>query len=198
MKGITPIKIDGSFNDWNGIRVEYCDIRGDVAHRDFNGYGGEHYTDTSGRNDIVTCKIGVDNSNAYFYAETDKPLTSSSGKNWMLLLIDADKNSNTGWFGYDFIVNKKVIDDKTTTLLRYDANAPGDHWVEVARVSYRYKANKMEIAIPRKLLNLNGNTINFDYHWADNPTDLIDPISLCTSGDSAPNRRFNYRCIWNK
>ena len=198
LKGITPIKIDRSFNDWNAISVDYLDTRGDVAHRDFNGYGGEHYIDTSGRNDIVTCKIGVDNSNVYFYAETDQSLTSSSGRNWMLLLIDADKNSNTGWFGYDFIVNKKVIDDKTTTLLRYDANAPGDHWVEVARVSYRYKANKMEIAIPRKLLNLNGDTIIFDYHWADNPTDLKDPISLCTNGDSAPNRRFNYRCIWNK
>ena len=198
LKGITPIKIDGSFNDWNGITVEYRDTRGDVAHRDFNGYAGEHFIDSSGRNDILTCKIGVDNSYVYFYAETDKSLTSSSGKNWMLLLIDADKNSNTGWFGNDFIVNKKVIDDKTTTLLRYDAHAPGDHWVEVARVSYRYKANKMEIAIPRRLLNLNGNTIHFDYHWADNPTDLKDPISFCTSGDSAPNRRFNYRCIWNK
>jgi hypothetical protein len=198
LKGITDIKIDGSFNDWDGITVEYRDTRGDVVHRDFNGYGGEHYIDTSGRNDIVTCKIGVDNNNVYFYAETDQPLTSSLGKNWMLLLIDADKNSNTGWYGYDFMVNKKVIDNKTTTLLRYNANAPGNHWVEIARVNYRYKGNKLEIAIPRTLLKLNGNAISFDYHWADNPTNLKNPISLCTSGDSAPNRRFNYRCIWNK
>jgi hypothetical protein len=27
---------------------------------------------------------------------------------------------------------------------------------------------------------------------------LKDPISLCLAGDSAPNRRFNYRCIWKK
>jgi hypothetical protein len=169
-----------------------------VAHRDYKGYGGLHYKDTSGRNDIVTCKVGVDNSNVYFYAETDQKLSPSTGNNWMLLLIDADQNSNTGWYGYDFIVNKKVIDSKTTTLLRYDAKAPGDHWVEVAKVNYRYKGNKLEVAIPRSLLKLKGNSLTFDYHWSDNPDNLIDPISLSTSGDSAPNRRFNYRCIWKK
>jgi hypothetical protein len=198
LRGITPNKIDGNFADWNAITTEYRDTRGDVAHRDYNGYGGLHYKDTSGRNDIVTCKVGVDNSNVYFYAETDQKLSPSTGKNWMLLLIDADQNSNTGWYGYDFMVNKKVIDSKTTTLLRYDAKAPGDHWVEAAKVNYRYKGNKLEVAIPRSLLKLKGNSLTFDYHWSDNPDNLIDPISLSTSGDSAPNRRFNYRCIWRK
>lgn len=198
LKGITLIKIDGNFADWKAIATEYRDTRGDVAHRDHNGYGGLHYKDTSGRNDIVTCKVGVDNSNVYFYAETDQKLSPSTGNNWMLLLIDADQNSNTGWYGYDFMVNKKVIDSKTTTLLRYDAKAPGDHWVEVAKVNYRYKGNKLEVAIPRSLLKFKGNSLTFDYHWSDNPDNLIDPISLSTSGDSAPNRRFNYRCIWRK
>lgn len=198
LKGITPIKIDGNFADWKAITTEYRDTRGDVAHRNNNGYGGLHYKDTSGRNDIVTCKVGVDNSNVYFYAETDQKLSPSTGKNWMLLLIDADQNSNTGWYGYDFMVNKKVIDSKTTTLLRYDAKAPGDHWVEAAKVNYRYKSNKLEVAIPRSLLKLKGNSLTFDYHWSDNPDNLIDPISLSTGGDSAPNRRFNYRCIWRK
>jgi hypothetical protein len=198
LKGFTKITIDGLFDDWAAVNVEYRDTRGDVAHRDFAGYGGDHYIDTSGRNDLVTCKVAVDNNNVYFCAETDQALTPSSGKNWMLLLIDVDKNSNTGWFGYDFIVNKKVIDNKTTTLLRYDINAPGDHWVKVANVSYRYKGNKLEVAIPRSLLKLKGDALTFDYHWSDNPDNLKDPISLSTSGDSAPNRRFNYRCIWSK
>ena len=29
----------------------------------------------------------------------------------MLLLIDADQNHDTGWYGYDYLVNKKVVDD---------------------------------------------------------------------------------------
>jgi len=198
LKGITLIKIDGNFSDWNSIKTEYRDTKGDVFHRDFSGYGGLHYTNSSGRNDIVTCKVGADNTNIYFYAETDQSLTPSNGKNWMLLLIDADQNSNTGWYGYDFIVNKKVIDNKTTTLLKYDPNAPGDHWVEIAKVNYLYKGNKLEVAIPRRLLKLKSKAFSFDYHWNDNAENLIDPISLSTSGDSAPNRRFNYRCIWRQ
>jgi hypothetical protein len=196
LKGITRIKIDGDFSDWSSQKTEYRDTKGDVAHRDFAGYGGLHYKDTSGRNDIVTCKVAVDQSTINFYAETDQPLTPSSGKNWMLLFIDADQNSNTGWYGYDFMINKKVIDNKTTTLMRYDAKAPGDHWVEVTHVNYRYKGNQLEIAVPKSLLKLKDNAFSFDFHWNDNAGTLVDPISLSISGDSAPNRRFNYRAIW--
>ena len=60
----------------------------------------------------------------------------------------------------------------------------------------RYTGNALELAMPRKLLGLKGDAFTFDFHWCDNLTDLKDPISLCTSGDSAPNRRFNYRLIW--
>ena len=71
-------------------------------------------------------------------------------------------------------------------------------WVEAARLKYRYSGKALEMAVPRKLLGLKGDAFTFDFHWCDNPTDLKDPISLCTSGDSAPNRRFNYRCIWKQ
>jgi hypothetical protein len=198
LKSITPIKIDGNFSDWNVVKTEYRDTKGDIAHRDFNGYGGLHYTDTSGRNDIITCKVAVDNTNVNFYAATDQPLTPSTGKNWMLLLIDTDQNPATGWYGYDLMVNKKVIDGKTTTVFRYDLKTTGGQWVEVAKVNYRYKGNHLEVAIPRTLLKQKGKDINFDFHWSDNAENLTDPISLSTSGDSAPNRRFNYRCIWQE
>ena len=36
-----------------------------------------------------------------FYAETSGPLTPHTDDNWMLLLIDADQNHDTGWYGYD-------------------------------------------------------------------------------------------------
>jgi hypothetical protein len=116
----------------------------------------------------------------------------------MLLLIDADHNPSTGWYGYDYLINQHVVDEKTTTLQRYDANAPGGPWVEVARLDYRYSGKALEMAVPRKLLGLTGDAFTFDFHWCDNPTELKDPISLCTAGDSAPNRRFNYRCIWKQ
>ena len=197
-KGFSSIKIDGDFSDWNAVEVEYRDAKGDTVHRDYDGYGGLHYVDNSGRNDIVTAKVAVDANNVYFYAETADALTPSTGKNWMLLLIDADRNSNTGWYGYDYLIDYSVIDAKTTTLMRYDPGAPGGPWVKVAKLNYRYKGSALEIEVPRKLLGLKGDKFAFDFHWADNPADLKDPISLCISGDSAPDRRFNYRFIWEK
>ena len=68
----------------------------------------------------------------------------------------------------------------------------------MGQVNYRYAGNKLELSLPRQLLGLHGNALEFDFKWADNPSDLNDPISLCVSGDTAPNRRFNYRCIWKK
>ena len=90
----------------------------------------------------------------------------------MLLLIDADQNHNTGWYGYDYLVNKKIVDDKTTTLMRYDPDAPGDPWVEVAQLSYRYAGKKLELAMPRKLLGLKGDafTLRFPLVRQSRPT----------------------------
>jgi len=196
--GRRTIKMDGTFADWAGVEVEYRDTVGDTIHRDYDGYGGLHYTNNLGRNDIITSKVAVDRDNVYFYVATQDALTPHTGTNWMLLLIDADRNSDTGWFGYDYIINLRVVDEKTTTLQRYAPGAPGGPWVEVADVNYRYAGKLMEIAVPRKLLGLQGDAFTFDFHWCDNPPDLKDPISLCLAGDSAPNRRFNYRCIWKK
>ena len=196
--GWHPIKIDGRFEDWSRVDLEYRDTVGDTFHRDYDGYGGLHYKNESGRNDIITSKVAVDSSTVYFYAAAKDALTPHAGTNWMLLFIDSDLNPNSGWYGYDYLINGRVIDAKTTTLMRYDPSAPNGPWVEVARLKYRYSGNTLELAVPRKLLGLRGNAFTFDFHWCDNPTDLKDPISLCTSGDSAPNRRFNYRFAWKK
>ena len=138
--------------------------------------------------------IAADQKMVYFYAETNDNLSPHTGKNWMLLLIDADNNSKTGWYGYDFLINKNIPDDKTTTLMRRDSKS--NTWKFAATLDYRYQGKALEIAVPRTLLGLRDYGFTFDFHWVDNPEDLIDPISLCTHGDSAPNRRFNYRCIW--
>ena len=114
----------------------------------------------------------------------------------MLLLIDADQDPDTGWYGYDYLINERVVDDRTTTIKRFTPDANGGSWGEMTRLDLRHAGNALELAVPRTLLGLKGDAVTFDFHWCDNPADLKDPISLCTSGDSAPNRRFNYRLIW--
>ncbi len=197
-KGISALKIDGAFADWKSIVNEFRDTKGDTFHRNNKGYGGLQYINTSGRNDITTCKVAVGKENVYFYAETDKMLTPHTGENWMCLLIDADQNADTGWYGYDYLINKSVIDNSTTPLMVYDAGHPENPWVEKARLKYQYKGRELELAIPLKLLGLTATACSFDFKWADNPKDLKDPISLCLNGDCAPNRRFNYRFVLEK
>lgn len=194
--GFNKISIDGTFDDWSAVESEFRDTKGDVAHRDYKGYGGMHYTNTFGRNDIIRSKVAVDAKNIYFYAETNAPLTASSDENWMLLFIDADNDHSTGWNGYDFLINKNIKDNKRTTIMRYDSNRAA--WKEVSSIGYRCSDNKLEVAVPRKALGLNTSSFVIDFKWSDNPTDLEDIISLSTGGDTAPNRRFNYRFIWEQ
>ena len=194
--GKRKIKADGIFVDWNNVSVTYKDTRGDVTHRDADGYAGLHYVNSTGRNDIHDAKVAITtNGKVAFYVKTDKeitPYTANENDNWMLLLIDADKNNATGWYGYDYIINKKVVSSNITTLMKYDDGV----WSEVAKIPYAVNGNEMELEIPLSLLSMKGKNISFDFKWADNPGELTDPIAFCLYGDSAPNRRFNYRFIW--
>lgn len=192
--GFQGIDIDGEFDKWEKITVEYRDTKGDVFHRNHMGYGGLHYTDNSGRNDIITSKVAVNEKNIDFYVETNESLTSYEESNWMLLLIDADKNPSTGWYGYDYLVNKEIKDSKISLLMRFDQNK--NKWCNHGTIEYAYVENQLELSIPRNLMELEKDQLIFDFKWSDNVGELDDPISLSTTGDTAPNRRFNYRYIW--
>ena len=182
-KGYKKIQVDGAFKDWDKVKVTYRDTRGDTAWRDADGYAGLHYTDTSGRNDIVAAKVALDRKGRVdFYVETAAAITSAEGADWMLLLIDADQDAATGWNGYDFVVNK--VPGK---LMAYGPEG----WSPVVDVDYAVSGNRLELSIPAALL---GGRTGFDFKWADHCGPLEDPMFL--QGDAAPNRRFNYRFIW--
>ena len=188
-KGIANIKVDGNMADWKAVEVVYRDTKGDTAHRDHNGYGDLHYTDKSGRNDIVECKVACDGDNLYFYAETADKLTSENDYNWMMLFIDADQDVQTGWSGYDYMVSEKM-------LCKYDEVSHA--WVKVSDVELAVSDKALELRVKRESMNMKGGKMTFDFKWADNPQNIDNIISLCTHGDTAPNRRFNFRYIWKK
>lgn len=202
-RGYHRMRIDGQFDDWlaDGI-VNYYDTRGDVIHRDFPGYAGQHYTDTTGRNDIVLARVAVDRKKIYFYVETADVLTSHSDPCWMLLLVDTDCNAATGWEGFDYVVNLQVVDDIFTTLMHYTPQG----WQPVGTIRYAIKGCRMELAVPRALLGLNKGekVLTFDFKWTDNCGEQVSAGSRQINGnapwfiqgDTAPNRRFRYRCKW--
>jgi hypothetical protein len=177
--------------DWQAVFPVY-DASGAVPPRDWPGWGGRHYVDNSGRNAIRTAKVACDAKNIYFYVRTAGALTPFTGKNWMQLLIDADQNPRTGWNGYDYVVNSRVLSATRTTLKRLP---DGKVWA----VPYTMHGSEMQVTIPRSLLGLtNLRRTQFDFHWADHVAIGGDPKTIADwwyVGSSAPDGRFNYRFI---
>lgn len=210
-KGVRPppvpnpaaiITVDGDFSDWTDVAPEFRDTSYDTTHRNTQGWGtAGTYVNTTGRNDIITSKVAYDADSICFYVETRDAITPSTDPYWMLLFIDSDHNHSTGWEGYDYLVNLSVVDSTTTTLRQ---NTGGWNWTQTATLPYAVSGNKMEIRIPRLAIGLTSPAITLDFHWADNIQHDNDIIEFAVSGDSAPNRRFNYRydngiyaCLFN-
>lgn len=172
--GYQHITLDGNLDEWEQDS-SFLDTRGDVIHRDWDGYGDHHYIDQSGRNDIIRCLVALDRKNIYFAAETAESLTPSTDANWMLLFIDTDEDGI-----YDYTIK------------------PGE-----GLYPFAVGEKSLELALPRKLLGKQGRHVCFRFKWADNPNDVLPLKSdggsyLFTGGDTAPNRRFSYRFVWKK
>jgi hypothetical protein len=187
--GPSAIVIDGDLSDWSDVVPEYRDTVGDVAHRKHRGYGDTVYLNATGRNDFVRMKTGYDADNLYFYAETAEAITPHTDPMWMLLLIDADQDGSTGWLGYDLVVNRSVGANGSGSVCRWEDGA----WRTVGTARFRVAGDALELGVSRRLLGLEGAAPAFDFHWADNIQAYDGVEQLGLFGDSAPNRRWNYR-----
>ncbi len=189
-----PINVTGGFDQWDAVTVTYTDYTKDCHDRDFNGYGNQVYTDTTGRNDLAAFKITHDTKNVYFYAETrfdiSRPDTDSS---WMQLFIDADQNVETGWHGYDYIVNYSAKDEFTTTVAKYNGTDNAFSFEVIGEVSYRVKDNRMMIEVPLEMLGVtHPDYMNFHFKWVDSDSKMTTMEQFYTEGDVAPLGRLNY------
>lgn len=184
------INIRGNFKQWDKVKNKYLDHIGDTKHRNSPGEGqAGPYVNVSGRNDIAKLKVTYNKSSVYFYAETVEELSPFKEKNWMLLFIDIDQNHQTGWEGYDVVVNAKVYDKRNTSLTRLNDDGS---FGESIKIPFQIKENKLMIQVKRKDLNLS-DSLAFDFHWADNIGEIGDITNFSINGDSAPERRANYR-----
>lgn len=182
------IDINRSSAQWQSVTPEFRDTAGDTAHRDHAGWGDLHYKNQTGRNDIVSSKVARDARNVYFYARTAQPLSPSTDPRWMMLFINADQNAQTGWNGYDFLINNPVLNARETTISRWENGA----WKRIARARFAAKGNELQLAVPLSVLGQSAAKIGFDFKWVDN-ADPRDLTTWFTDGDCAPPRRFNYR-----
>lgn len=183
------IRIDGGFEQWGDVQPEFPDHVGDTLPRHYDGAGGLHYSNRTGRNDIVACSVARDQAKVYFHVRTREPFSESAKGMW--LLIDADRNAGTGWQGYDFIVNRGTRSKAKATL---EKNTGGWTWRKTAEVPYRFDGRDLHLAIPRSALQLpqNETSISIDFKWLDNAQKPGDIMDVYLSGDAAPEGRYNY------
>jgi len=185
------IVIDGKFTEWTTVKPVFNDRQGDVARRDWLRYDNKvRLTNKTGRNDIVESRVTHDKNFVYAFSRTASPLTISTGRNWMLLFIDSDQSKKTGWAGYDLVVNRLVNANGQTSIHRWIKGK----WQPAGNAIYRVAENKLEIRIPRSLFSQKSN-MAFDFHWADNIQQWNTITEFFLNGDSAPDRRFNYRYV---
>ncbi len=186
------IPMNGDFRPWAAIQPEYRDTVGDPMHRSYPTWGGGYAYNQSGRNDIVSAKVSYDANAVYFYAHTKEPITPPTRdvRSWMMLFIDADHNPNTGWMGYDFVVNRTGIGAKTTI----ERNIGGTYnWGNPTPITYQRFGRDLELAIPRSTLGISSLPATLDFKWADNIGQTGRASDFTLNGDVAPNDRFNYR-----
>lgn len=187
------------FADWDAIRPVYRDTVGDPARRnEFPGFGalaiGPYegpYTNLSGRNDIIEARVALDLDHVYFWARCARPITPRTDPDWMQLYINADADPQTGWEGYDFVVNRTPASAATAQL---EANVGGAwQWQPAGQVAWRVSGREIQIAVPRATLGVQANPVEIEFKWFDGAPVDGDVIRFTTHGDAAPNDRFNYR-----
>ena len=205
-KGASPIEkasdpklmdVNGGYGQWANVGPVYNDYFG-LPDRDALGYKDPetgkrfHYTNDSGRNDIYDAKVARDYENIYFMVRTVENLTSYTDAYWMRLYLDMGE-SDKNWENYEFILNKANPDNETTaTLERFTGN--GFETEVVGKVTYSVKGNVLTVCIPKTMLGIPAEEMNFEFgfKWTDNTMEDGDIMKWYLNGDVAPIGRYNY------
>jgi len=187
---VRPVTIDVSADpsQWDKVEWFYRDYVGDTDPRDAIGYGGIHYTDNSGRNDIAIVKVANDSENLYAYIQTAKDIVGMGQKHCLSMFIRTENENNNAWNGYDFVVNRIPASEDTLAVEKYTANG----WTKVADAPYLCKGNQLQFAVPLSVLGLQANQVAIQFKVADNFQEEDGIYSFYLHGDAAPYGRLNY------
>ena len=205
-KGVNPIEkatseklidVNGGYGQWANVGPVYNDYFG-LPDRDALGYKDPttgqryHYTNDSGRNDIYDAKVARDYENIYFMVRTVDDLTPYTDAYWMRLYLDMGEFEQN-WENYEYILNKQNPENENTAILeRFTGN--GFETEVVGKVTYSVQGNVMMVCIPKTMLGIPAEQMDFSFSfkWTDNTLEDGDIMQWYLNGDVAPVGRFNY------
>ena len=195
----TTIDLSAGEDQWASVEPYYAAYIGNTEDRDADGYGSLHYTETSGRNDIIGAQIARDDEYVYFHVECADNITSYTDSLWMTLYIDSDQ-ANQGWETFEYVINKSAASADTVVLEKFTGN--GYESEKVADCAYTVDGRYMTVKVAKSDLGLSGNDYTINFSWTDNVHDEGDEtkfsgdiMDFYISGDVAPGARFKYSYI---
>ncbi|MFR1517358.1 MAG: hypothetical protein ACLSVG_01080 [Clostridia bacterium] len=192
--GQDTIDLYGDVSQWENVSPEFRDTIGDVAFRNEPSYDMEfRYINNTGRNDFEYAKISQDDDALYFFVKTVHDIVRDDGADWMNLYIDLDKNHETGWEGYDYVINRKR-GETHMSIEKFNGNT----WEgsETGEAEYTLGTDYLILKVEKKLLGVeSGGRINFDFKWSDHSAAGGNIMEFMDLGDTAPNDRFNFRYL---
>ena len=194
---------------WENVGPYYAAYIGNTGDRDADGYGDLHYTEYSGRNDIIGARVARDDENIYFYVECNDNITPYTDPLWMVLYIDCDQQ-NQGWETFDYVLNKSAASADTAVLERFTGSGYASE--KVADVKYKVDGKTMTVVVPKSALHLSGYDFTINFSWTDNVHDIEDKapdgqadyvyttfsgdlMNFYVSGDVAPGGRFKFSYV---
>ena len=194
---------------WADVGPYFASYIGNTGDRDCDGYNTCHYTEFSGRNDIIGAQVARDNDYLFFNVECAKDITPYTDNLWMNLYIDVNAE-NAGWESFDFVVNKTKPTADAAVLERFTGEGYASE--KVADVEYRLDGRYLTVKIAKSALGIEGDDYTVNFLWTDNVHDEADTgvetdggvvystftgdiLDFYTSGDVAPGARFKYSYI---
>ncbi len=205
------IDMSAGVEQWAEVEPYYAAHIGNTGDRDADGYKGTHYTEFSGRNDIIGSQVARDGENLWFLVECAESITPYTDKLWMNLYIDVTGDGALdGWNSFDFVVNKTAPTATTAVLEKFTGDGYASE--KVADVAYTVDGRYMTVCIPKSALGLEGNDYTVNFAWTDNVHDVADTgtkngdsytyttfsgdiLDFYTSGDVAPGGRFKFSFV---
>jgi hypothetical protein len=164
-----------------GEEAVYYAYPGNTFGRDDIGYGGIRYADDTGRNDITLAKVNRDANKLVFTAECADNLTPDTDSAWMRLFVGT--GGGPAWEGFQYVIGRE-----TPGVI--ERSKGGWAWETVGTAAYRAQGNRLELAIPRALLGLSGESFTLRFKWSDNMQHDGDVMDFYLYGDTAPLGRF--------
>lgn len=185
------ININGGISQWDGVGPYYIAYKGNTFDRNSDGYKTTHYTNTTGRNDIVGAKVARDSGNLYFMVECAENITPYTDKAWMRLFIDTGSSAKN-WEGFEYVLNRVSPSSTEATL---EKSTGGWSFTTVGKVSYKVDGKYLVVKIPKSYLGISGNTFTVNFKWNDNMQKDGDIMDFYSNGDTAPGGRFMYSYV---